>query len=68
MKNNNKYKELKNRAWVKDGKLFTIVKLNCKLCMGKRYIIRNFIELNRVKEVVSSCRCVVEEKLKSKGE
>ena len=62
-----KYKEYKDRVWIKDGKMYSIVKLNCKICMGKRYVIRNFIEGNRIKEVVSSCRCVVEQKVKQKG-
>lgn len=61
------YKELKDRCWVKDGKLYTIVKYNCKKCNGKRYIIRNFIESDRIREVVSSCSCVVEQKLKQKN-
>ncbi len=63
----NKYRILKNRCWVKDGKLYTIVKRNCKKCMGKRYIIRNFIEKDRIREVVSSCLCVTEEKLKERN-
>lgn len=64
MAESEKYKVLKNRIWVKDGKIYTIIKRNCKKCMGKRYIIRNFIERDRIKEVVSSCSCITEEKLK----
>lgn len=61
-----KYKEYKDRVWVKDGKMYTIVKLNCRKCMGKRYVIRNFIEGSRIKEVVSSCSCVVEQRVKER--
>ncbi len=62
-----KYRELKDRCWAKDDKLYTIIKRNCKKCMGKRYIIRNFIERDRIREVVSSCSCVTEQKLKQKN-
>ncbi len=62
-----KYRELKDRCWAKDGKLYTIIKRNCKKCMGKRYIIRNFIEKDRIREVMLSCSCVIEQKLKEKG-
>ena len=62
-----KYKILKNRCWVKDDKLYTIVKRNCRKCMGKRYVIRTFPEKGRVKEVTLSCSCVVEQKLKGKN-
>lgn len=61
------YKELKDKVWVKDGKMYTIIKLNCKKCMGKRYVIRNFIESNRIREVTSSCSCVVEQKMAKKN-
>lgn len=61
------YKELKNRCWVKDGKLYTIIKRNCRKCMGKRYIIRTFIEKDRVKEITLSCSCITEEKLKQRN-
>lgn len=59
----NKYKELKDRCWVKDGKMYTIIKYNCRKCMGKRYVIRNYIESSRIKVVTSSCSCVVEDKI-----
>lgn len=67
MTESEKYRILKNRVWVKDDKIYTIIKRNCRKCMGKRYIIRNFIEKHRIREVVSSCSCITEEKLKGKN-
>ncbi len=60
----NKFRNLKNRMWEKGDKRYIILKPNCKICMGKRYVIRTWPEKDRVKETVSSCRCVREENIK----
>ena len=63
MSDKREYKEIKNACWVKDGKMYTIIKMNCKVCMNKRYLIRTWPETLGVKEVVSSCSCVREERM-----
>ena len=62
-----RYKTLKDRVWVKDCNIYTIIKLNCRKCMGKIYVIMNYIERGRVKVVTLSCSCVVEQKLKERN-
>lgn len=64
---NKEYKEYKDRVWVKEGKMYTIIKPNCRKCMGKRYVIRNFIQGSSIKEVVLSCSCVVEQSIKERN-
>ncbi len=45
------------------GKIYTIMRKNCKMCNNKRYLIRTFPEVLGVKEVTSSCSCVKEENM-----
>ncbi len=53
-----------------DDKEYEVVKGNCNKCMGKRYMLRDYVDRKTMewKESVSICGCVKEVKIKSEQE